>query len=47
MQVMWALEQCQCKMTIQSLMSQALNDKNKGLSTYEKECMAVLLAVDI
>lgn len=30
-----------------SYLSQTLCDKNKGLSTYEKECMAILLAVDI
>jgi len=29
-----------------SYLSKALCDKNKGLSTYEKECMVVLLAVD-
>lgn len=29
-----------------SYLSQVLCDKNKGLSTYEKECMAVLLAVE-
>lgn len=27
-------------------LSKALGPKSKGLSTYEKECMAVLLAVD-
>ena len=29
-----------------SFLSKALCEKNKGLSTYEKECMAVLLAID-
>lgn len=29
-----------------SYLSKAFCDKNKGLSTYEKECMAVLLAID-
>jgi hypothetical protein len=29
-----------------SYLSQTLCDRNKGLSTYEKECMAVLLAVE-
>lgn len=29
-----------------SYLSKAFGDNNKGLSTYEKECMAVLLAVD-
>ena len=29
-----------------SYLSKALCAQNKGLSTYEKECMAVLLAVD-
>jgi len=29
-----------------SYLSKALCDKNKGLSNYEKECIAVLLAVD-
>jgi hypothetical protein len=29
-----------------SFMSKALGPKNKGLSTYEKECLAILMAVD-
>ena len=29
-----------------SYLSKPLSDKNKALSTYEKECMALLLAVD-
>jgi len=29
-----------------SYLSQTLCERNKGLSTYEKECMAILLAVE-
>jgi hypothetical protein len=29
-----------------SYLSKSFCDKNKGLSTYEKECMAILLAVE-
>lgn len=29
-----------------SFLSKSFSDRNKGLSTYKKECMAVLLAID-